>query len=63
MTRTPETTYELIEQLQRQKADLLAALRLALPILGVAHDRGMAIGEVEPAYNAAWAAIAKAEGK
>ena len=33
MAHTPETPFELIEQLQSQKADLLAALESALPYL------------------------------
>ena len=62
MAHTPETTFELIEQLQSQKADLLAALKAALPILLTAHDRGFAIKEVERVYNQTVAAIEKAEG-
>ena len=43
--------------------ELLAALRLALPILRQAHDRGFAIKEVEPVYNQAEAAIKQAEAE
>ena len=50
-----------IVSLRAINAELLAALRLALPILRQAHDRGFAIKEVEPVYNQAEAAIAKAE--
>jgi len=54
---------EWIRKVEAINADLLAALKAALPILRQAHDRGFAIKEVEPVYNQAEAAIKQAEAK
>jgi len=72
-TAEPETTYELIDQLQRENADLVAALKAALPYLEhslkfyryqqAGHEFWPNREEAEGNITEARAAIEKAEGK